>query len=740
MSPAAGADESGAEARLRELAREVAVAVQSGPGADAEFWGSGLLVAPGWVLTCAHVLVRRDSLGRRHWAADGVIGVRIGERVVPGAVVYAMPSPRTVTQGWDPGDEREYEIFPDLALIRLAEPVEHGCAWLSDRAIPPVSRTVAALGWRRSREELWSWDGTCDIVGNDGTHVFRLGPDSEIPAGVSGSLVVDLAHGRVVGVVKARRRNRDGGKAVRLTALRALAESPPLVAGLALGPDPYQDLVRAHDRWHFAQQRELRDVRSTWIDVQGQLSSVIGEWTPYDRAEALGLLAELPPPRSGGVVQRLVERVLGPGTVRDPLPVAWRDGHGLLYEPESGKQLLAFVTYLLLVAREVRQQDPAGAAELHRFAMRRVISLPAPDRNRLAELDPLDLARAEHGQASSVLVALAPVVWEDNRPVRFRWEIQLVRSPGDRQITTVCDQWEGVAFEEAVAQVQEPLALALDRADESGRPATVEIALPVHHFDTAAQLWVPGGDLPGRPHRRARPMGSRRPVVVRDVERVPPTPEWRERWGWVSKHPRLTALPLRVLERSPGYGRLRDARAEDVPVLCGPVGHGEGLLTMMDVLDAGHGVALWNGGPHPQGACGPGCAEFRRAVDALLAGVGTAADLPEAVRALRAQAYDSLGDPALEAVVTAVSAAAPATSQVGAPSGPAFEAATGQGDRSGGAVGSVVGAAGEGRARTAAANGLRPAAWASRVILLYDDARSPLPGFDSPSGDGGPRG
>ncbi|MDI5966485.1 VMAP-C domain-containing protein [Streptantibioticus silvisoli] len=629
-----------AEGRLRELAREVTVAVHAAPHEEAEFWGSGLLVAPRWVLTCAHVLVRRDSLGRRHWAAGDGVGVRVGGRVVPGAVVYTLPSPDAITHGWDPGDDREFEIFPDLALIRLTAPVEHGCAWLSDRAVPPVTRTVAALGWRRTRDELWTWDGTCDVVGNDGVHVFRLGPDSEIPAGVSGSLVVDLAHGRVIGVVKARRRNRDGGKAVRLTALRGLAGARPLVPELSLGPDPYQQLVREHDRWHFAQQRLLRAGRSTWIDVQGRLDTVIGEWTPYDRAEALGLLAELPPPRSTGVVQRLVERVLGPGTVRDPLPVAWRDGHGLLYEPESGKQLLAFVTYLLLVAREVQGQDALAAGELRDFATRRAMSLPAPDRTRLAGLDVPGPGARRSEQGSSVLVALAPVVWEENRPVRFRWEIQLVRSAHDRQITTVCDQRDGVAFDEAVAQVQEPLALALDRADESGRPATVEVALPVHHFDTAVHLWVPGTGLPGRPHRPARPMGTRRPVVLRDVERVPPPPEWRERWRLLTGAGRLTALPLPAGGHGPGYEELRHAEAGAVPVLCGRVGGGAALETMMDVLDAGHGVALWLGAPHPPDGCGTDCDTFRRAAAALLERAGGPAGLPEAVRASRAEAHD----------------------------------------------------------------------------------------------------
>nr|WP_237695002.1 trypsin-like peptidase domain-containing protein [Streptomyces sp. SID5468] len=654
------------------MARDVAVAVVSDPRSDQpEFWGSGLMVAPGWVLTCAHVLVRRDSLGRRRWMGDGEIGIRIGDRTVPARAVYTLPGRDELTH-WELGDEREFEISPDLALIRLTGPVPpHGCAWLSDRAVPPVSRQVAALGWRRPGRDLEPWDGTCTVPGNDSIHVFRLGPDSEIPAGVSGSLVVDLAHGRVVGVVKARRRSRDGGRAVLLTALRGLTGDDALDPELGLGPDPYQELVRAHDRWHYEQQQIGRHTRGTWIDVQNQLSDVIGEWTPVDRAEALGLLARLPPPRSPGVVQRLVERVLGPGTVHDPLPVAWRDGHGLLYEPDSGKQLLAFVTYLLLVAEEVREQDPAGAAKLHDFAKRRAIALPAVDRNSLAET-----AAAGPVAQSSVLVALAPVVWQDDRPVRFRWEIQLVRSPDDRQVTTVCDARDGVTFDEAVAQIEEPLALALDRADETGRPATVELALPVHHFDVAAHLWTPGGDRTGRGHRPPRPMGTRRPVVVRDVERAASRPpEWLGRWQETARHPGLTALPLTVTERSPGYERLRTAATSAVPVLCGPVGHGEALDTMIDALDAGHGIALWRTTPHPADACGPDCAVFQREADALLARVGGAAKLPEAVRALRAQSHDG-------------------------------HSADGRPDPHG------------------------PAApWPEALVLLYDDATAPLPGL-----------
>lgn len=662
------------ENRLRALARRAAVAVQADPVEGAEFWGSGLLVAPEWVLTCAHVLVRKERTGRRRWAADRLLGLRVGERVLPGRAVYALPGPDELG-GWELGDEREFELVPDLALIRLLEPApDPYCAWLSDRAVPPVSGQVAAVGWRRPGRELEPWDGTCVVPGNDRIDVFRLGPDTEIPPGVSGSLVVDLAHGRVVGVVKARRRTRDGGKAVLLTALRALTDSEPLVPGLSLGPDPYQELIRRHDRWHYERHR-TGGPDSTWTDIQGGLPDVIGEWTPFDRVEALGRLAALPPPAGPGVVQRLVEQVLGPGTVRDPLPRAWRDGHGLLYEPDDRRQRFAFLSYLVRVAAEVRQQDPAGAAELQEWALSRGLWLPNAERGRLVEL-----AQSPGGQ-SSVVVALPPVGWSDGRPDRFRWEIHLVRGPGEREVADVCDDREGVAFEDAVAQLQRPLLLALDRADGSGPPAAVEIAVPAERFDTVAHAWTLGGPVPAarRGPRRNRPMGVRRPVVLRDVDRsgAPPA-EWRYRWDELAALTGLRPLPLFVLDDSPGYEKLRSAPFETVPVLCGPVGDGKGLETMLDALAAGHGVALWRTTPHPPGPCGDHCETFRRHVAGLLDSVSSAqgpSGLPELVRALRAGAYDA---------------------------------------RAGG----------------------RPAGtrWSEDIVLLYDDAGFPLPEFDGPAG------
>jgi hypothetical protein len=102
------------------------------------------------------------------------------------------------------------------------------------------------------------------------------------------------------------------------------------------------------------------------------------------------------------------------------------------------------------------------------------------------------------------------------------------------------------------------------------------------------------------------------------------------------RHTGLRPLPLSVMEESPGYEKLRSAPWESVPVLCGPVGDGRGLDIMLDVLDAGHGLALWRATAHPDRACDGSCLEFQRQADLLIARADGAGDLPEFVRALRA--------------------------------------------------------------------------------------------------------
>ncbi|MGW7489941.1 VMAP-C domain-containing protein [Streptomyces sp. NPDC054786] len=113
-------------AQLLDHAGRTTVGLRAAPGATAgRLWGSGVLIAPGWVLTCAHVLAASDGR-RRGTGPDGVIGVALGGRVVPALPTYDLSRPDPHA---GPGTARA-----DLALLRLLDPeIDHPCAWLSDQ-------------------------------------------------------------------------------------------------------------------------------------------------------------------------------------------------------------------------------------------------------------------------------------------------------------------------------------------------------------------------------------------------------------------------------------------------------------------------------------------------------------------------------------------------------------------------------------------------------------------------------
>ncbi|MGW7574256.1 VMAP-C domain-containing protein [Streptomyces sp. NPDC054765] len=113
-------------AQLLDHAGRTTVGLRAAPGARAvRSWGSGVLIAPGWVLTCAHVLAASDGR-RRDTGPDGVFGVAFGGRVVPARPAYDLSRPAPEA---GPGAARA-----DLALVRLLDPEpDHPCAWLSDQ-------------------------------------------------------------------------------------------------------------------------------------------------------------------------------------------------------------------------------------------------------------------------------------------------------------------------------------------------------------------------------------------------------------------------------------------------------------------------------------------------------------------------------------------------------------------------------------------------------------------------------
>jgi tetratricopeptide (TPR) repeat protein len=219
---AGGGLADGTVEELRLLGERLTVQLRSGQ----QFLGSGFLVAPDTVLTCAHV-VRRHPTPRV--AVDG--------RLLPAEVVRIVPEAH---------GNGKYYAFPDLAEVRITglpdgtgadpeagaepgEPEPLGTVWL-DTSAPLQSVIVSGHGFSNQTADEGIRPDTLrlETVGRSGRSI-RLRGDRMVP-GFSGGPVLSTATGRVCGLLKATRGGQEeaGGW---LIPVEAVAEHfPDLVA------------------------------------------------------------------------------------------------------------------------------------------------------------------------------------------------------------------------------------------------------------------------------------------------------------------------------------------------------------------------------------------------------------------------------------------------------------------------------------------------------------------------------
>lgn len=140
---------------LRDLVMAATVRIhRAGAGYDLEepgtFLGSGFFIAPNWVLTCAHVarsgeggevtVVYETGPGRGTSAVAGEVATVLPE-TPPEALSKALArhSGRAPRGNWP---------SPDLALVQLREPVDHDCAYITERPASYYGEaTVLYSGW-----------------------------------------------------------------------------------------------------------------------------------------------------------------------------------------------------------------------------------------------------------------------------------------------------------------------------------------------------------------------------------------------------------------------------------------------------------------------------------------------------------------------------------------------------------------------------------------------------------------
>lgn len=610
-------------------------------GTESAMWGSGFFVAPGWVLTCAHVL--RPYLARDRGRTFAVRGTDLND----GIPVTARLA------HWLIGDHERAVLPPeeDLALVRLLDDtVEHECVWLADRAVRPFG-DVVAYGYRPDENESSAgakpWSADAEINVRDDGAGLRFKPDIAFPKGVSGGPLLDPRTGAVVGVIKSRRRERDGGMAVATLALRQFG-------------DAYREVTAAHDRWHGTVPRVITG--DNWIDEQQRLPGTEwrpgpDQWTPKDRRTALGLLARLPDPGAAPSVAKIVRKVRGrrpPGAV--PALLTWRDGHGLLYDSALPEDALTFLHYLRLVAAYVRSRG--GDAErleewvaerlreddrVHLHALVTDARLPdgllpdpgGPDRTAVPYPGP--------GEGPTVTVLLDPVI--SVTPARFHWQIWVNHGEpqgegeyegayGDTELAAEDYSGEGFLPGELVQALRTPLGRTLHRLDGEGPPVPLEFALPAEHFDTQVHRWQ--FDDIAKLYATER-LGTQRRVVLRDLARRadPDNPDWHDRWRSVTAARELT--PARVPERDtrPQARHFQKLPHTVIPVMCRPAGRGVGRDAMRLALGSGHGVVLWHIEGHATRGCQDACEDLHAGVEQLLGRLGSVAELPDRIRHIR---------------------------------------------------------------------------------------------------------
>lgn len=149
--------------------------------------GTGFFVAPGWVLTCAHVVSGLDEVSVAPHAGGGPLRAEVRARSAA------------------PPKSRKLWPFPDLALVELSDPFQHRCVLLED-VDPGDEQELVAWGYAGWEDEVVPQGSAAKLqfLGREGDGFLGLKGDV-VRGGLSGSPLVCPQRRAVVGVVTATR-------------------------------------------------------------------------------------------------------------------------------------------------------------------------------------------------------------------------------------------------------------------------------------------------------------------------------------------------------------------------------------------------------------------------------------------------------------------------------------------------------------------------------------------------------
>jgi hypothetical protein len=446
---------------LARLLAEAVVSVSDGVSA-----GSGCFVAPGLLLTCAHVVPGGKGTA---------VTVEWGGRHYPATVRYASPAPHRSQRLWP---------FPDLAVVELVDgPPDHPCVWLDARR--PLLRTRLYLTGHAQQyrdgparnSAVVSYHGP---YGPDGSAFLQVAHD-EIPPGMSGGPALNLSSGGVCGVTKTERSpgTPAGGLLASVRGLRTI------------DPTLYRELWRAHDCYHAAD--------TSWgRAVDELLPAIEGELRPRDERSLRGLLATLPPAddHAGRLLQAVgplcpapSEPLLDYGDVVADL--------GEMVPPRGLPHVMAYAADLSLAC-----EGPTSQA-LRDWVLIRAgrLDLDEPALERLA-------GSAPPAEPPALMVRLQPAGTD-----ALRYHVAIWRFLDAGNITSVVTADDALTVEDVLRQLNTVIPAELALIPHGTRPI-VEFIVPVELMDLELdemRIW---------PEARWSTLGRRYPVVVRDITRV----------------------------------------------------------------------------------------------------------------------------------------------------------------------------------------------------------------------------
>ncbi|WP_405089591.1 serine protease [Micromonospora sp. NBC_01392] len=483
---------------------------------DGRLPGSGFFVAPGTVLTCAHV------------AGPTATRVTVRWRGLPHAgTVRAASAAPTGAALWP---------WPDLAVIHLDSLTEHPCVWLTTR-MPSLGRPCFGAGYSSTLAP--SLKPAVGLLHLTGRHAFPPGTllkisHEDVTQGMSGGPVLDPDSGGVWGVIKAKR-EQGGGFVVPLVGLRDL------------DPAIHRQLWRAHDLHHH---RHPDNEHRPMFDAERSVTYV----TPREERELRGILATLPEIRGE---EHRTDYARSAGPLARP-PSAPQHDYGDvaadlmgLVAPPAGEppQVL---TYAADLARRHTDRPELRDWVLYRTGRLGVIP---PIVDRLTESSVTDPV--------SVMVRLRPA-GNNHR----RYHVTMWRYVDADHVVPVIDDLEAVPWPDARQRVQDTLVEQIRHLAAHERDIMVEFILPQELLNEPVHSWALWRS------RRWETLGSKYAVVVRDLERLEDAESlaflkrrWNTTarqflrsglasiscgdrrgheamWGWVGSQPHLSAVAL----------------------------------------------------------------------------------------------------------------------------------------------------------------------------------------------------